>query len=183
MVCGIVLISLMSLCPLHFITRAGLRAGRKWDGRHVPGPSCFPAPLPVPPSFPNATSPCRVSRTWYSSQVTQGQLCCQGHVALAAWAGAKPECFSQQSLRQRLTCSAGHRPWNTQLRPTSWAGSGAAMGLAEPMAGVAGRELVAGHVCVSLSSAALPFCNPWISFRARAWGPSCSEIRPWSQIV
>lgn len=183
MAVGIIQIFLMSLCPLRFITRAGLGRGRKWDQCHIPGPSCFPAPLPVPLSFPYATSPCQVSGTWYSSQVTWGHLCIWGHVASAAWARVKPEHFSQQSLGQGLTCTAGDRPQNSQLRPASWAGIRVVTGSAEPLAEMSGRELARCHVVLLLSSAVLPFCNLWISFRAKAWGPSLREIRPWSQIV
>lgn len=75
---------------------------------------------------------------------------------------------------------AGERPQNAQLRPTGRAGGE----WGERWARLSHwLKRLAGHVGVSLSSAVLPFCNLWISLKARAWGLSCSEIRPWSQIV
>lgn len=95
-----------------------------------PDPSCFLAPLPVLPSFPDATSPFQVLGTWYNNQVTQGSLGCWSHTALVAWARVKPEWFSWQSLRQGPTW--GQAPKHpAQSHKLSWERGGKGLSWAE----------------------------------------------------
>lgn len=160
--------------------------GRTWSREEMGSTSC----PQIPAVFPLLClchhlflMPPPLSRSW-------------GHGTAARWseatfaAGAsqlwQPE--PEQSLSISPSRALGRdrpedRLQNAHLRPTSRAGSGVVTGSSEPLAETAGRLLAAGHIDVSPSSAALPFCYLWISFRARAWGPSCSEIRTWSQIV
>lgn len=107
---------------------AGCGAGKKWNWQSCPQVAAVSLLLCLWHHF----SWCRLPFPGLGDKVEQaGDLCCQGQVALTAWAGAKPEHFSWQSLGQGLSWGwapkhllrppmpgqgrAGQGPWLKQL--------------------------------------------------------------------
>lgn len=138
------------------------------------GHSCFPAPLPVTPFF--LISP-PLFRSWRHGRAGRGLLLpgSSGFDSLSwgeAWAFLPAEPWEGLTGGWAQTRGMGSDPHARAVR-----------GWAEPRAEMAVGPLAAGHVRASPSSAVLPFCDPCTSYRTRAWGLSCRELRPWSQIA
>lgn len=155
----------------HYLGRTWSRAEME-SMSHPRVPAVFPLLclcrhlLPMSPSL---------SRSWGHGDRWPGPPLLLGPHGFGSLSQAKPEHFSQQSQGQGLTW--GQAPEHSaQTHKPGWEQGDDGLSCA-------GRSLLVGCNSLSPSSVALPFWNLWASFRVRAWGPSCSEMSPWSQVV